>query len=68
MATPIPVPTYELVRFPRMGMDVSDLPTPIDPAFGQPFPFWKYVALSVTAGVITHYLLRFLNRSKPKGA
>lgn len=63
MAHPIPVPTYELVRFPRMGA-VSDLPVPIAPSLAQPFPFWQYVALSVTAGVITHYLLRFLGSGR----
>jgi hypothetical protein len=43
---------------------VSDLPVPIAPSLAQPFPFWQYVALSVTAGVITHYLLRFLGSGR----
>jgi hypothetical protein len=49
--------------------DVADLDVPIDASLvngGPGFPFWKYVALSVTAGVITHYIIRGLERKSKR--
>ena len=36
-------------------------------AVAAPFPFWQYVTLSVTAGLITHFIIRAISSGRSQG-
>lgn len=65
MPQPIPVPGR--YNFPRVAVSAwaeNEDQQIVTPPMAHDFPFWKYVGLSVTAGLITHYLIRFLGGRK----
>jgi hypothetical protein len=64
---PIPVPQQALT-FRQLGLGDDEADDIIVPStvLDSGFPFWKYVLLSVTAGLITHGLIRAWDAKKRK--